>query len=119
MWVAEGHDLTCSKQPICESLCLVCRGALQAAEDRAGGCETQQSRLQSFLAEAQAELADSRSRLAEISDSHCAELAARAHAAAQQESALANERALRAKLSAEVLELKSSQSLVQVCSRLI
>ena len=105
--------------PSCESLCVVSRGALQAVEDKAGGCEAQQSRLQFCLAEAQAELADSRSRLAETSNNHCAELAARAHAAAQLESALAHERAVLAKLSAEVSELKSSQSSLQVCSRLI
>ncbi len=97
----------------------MCRDALQAAEEKANGCEAQQSRLQSRVAEAQAELAESRSRLADISDSQRAEVAARAHAAAQQESALAHERAIHAKLSAEVSELKSSQSLLQVCSRLI
>ena len=84
------------------------------AEERAGGCEAQQSRLQSSLAEAQAELAESRSRLAEISDSHCAELAARTDAASRLDSTLAHERAASAKLSAQVSELQSSRSLLQV-----
>ena len=98
------------------SMRLMCRGALQTAEEKAAGCEAQQSRLQFRLAEAQAEVSDSRSHLAVISDSHCAELAARAHAAAQQESVLASERAANAKLSAQVLELQGSQSLLQVCT---
>ncbi len=97
-------------------MCLMCRGALQTAEEKAAGCEAQQSRLQFCLAEARAELGDSRSHLAETSDSHCAELAARAHAAAQQESVLASESAANAKLSAQVLDLQGSQALLQVCT---
>lgn len=75
---------------------------------KARSCEAETSQFQSALAEAQAELANSRSRLAQISDSHTTELAMRASTAAHQESALAKERAANAKLCAHIQELKAS-----------
>ena len=94
----------------------LCRGAVHRAEVRASSCEAQESRLQFCLIEAQAEVANSRSRLAEISDSHSAELAARAQMAAQQDSTLSDERAAKAKLSAQVSELKASLVSMEVCA---
>ncbi|CAK0764082.1 hypothetical protein CVIRNUC_003122 [Coccomyxa viridis] len=70
-------------------------------------------RLASSLADAQAELAESRNRMAEISEGHAAELAARANVAALQQTALANERATSAKLSAEVQNLKGTLALLE------
>ena len=73
-------------------------------------------RLASSLADAHAELAESRNRMAEISEGHAAELAARANVAALQQTALANERATSAKLSAEVQDLKGTLALLEVCT---
>ena len=86
----------------------VCRSAADSSEERAGHCEASTLQLQQRLAVAQAELEDSRGCVAQIVDSHAAELAARAHVAAHQQTALANERAANARLLAQVQDLKGS-----------
>ena len=88
--------------------CVMYRDTVCKAEVKARCCEAETSHFQSALAEAQAELADSRSRLAQISDSHTTELAMRASMAAHQENALAKEHAANAKLCAHIQELKAS-----------
>ena len=52
--------------------------------------------------------------MAEISQGHAAELAARANVAALQQTALANERAASVKLSAEVQDLQGSLAMLEV-----
>ena len=88
--------------------CVMYRDTVRKAEQKARSCEAEISQLQSALAEAKAELADSRSRLAQIADSHTTELAMRASMAAHRGTALAAERAANAKLCAHIQGLKAS-----------
>ena len=87
------------------------------AEDRVQMQERESFRLASSLADAQAELAESRNRMAEMSEGHTAELAARANVAALQQTALASERATSAKLAAEVQDLKGTLAISEVRTR--